>query len=56
MLAHFETHGWVRVPNAFSDDDAAAMRDVVWRALAERGCGVTIHARGPRDDRPTCST
>jgi ectoine hydroxylase-related dioxygenase (phytanoyl-CoA dioxygenase family) len=37
MRQHFDTHGWVRVPNAFSSDAAAAMRDVLWRALAERG-------------------
>ncbi|HZQ84348.1 MAG TPA: phytanoyl-CoA dioxygenase family protein [Acidimicrobiales bacterium] len=34
---HFRDRGWVRVPGAFSGDDAAAMRDVVWRALEKRG-------------------
>jgi len=34
---HFDERGWVRVPAAFSADDAAAMRDVVWRALEKRG-------------------
>jgi hypothetical protein len=36
-MDHFETHGWVRIPGAFSADDAAAMRDVTWRALEEAG-------------------
>ena len=44
-INHFQTHGWVRIAGAFSADAAAAMRDVVWRALAERG----IH----RDDPAT---
>lgn len=30
-------HGWMRVPSAFSSDEAAAMREVVWRALAKAG-------------------
>jgi hypothetical protein len=34
---HFHTHGWMRLPGAFSADEAAAMRDVVWRALGETG-------------------
>jgi hypothetical protein len=34
---HFDEWGWVRVPGAFSADAAAAMRDVVWRALEKRG-------------------
>jgi hypothetical protein len=33
-MDHFQTHGWVRIPGAFSADEAAAMRDVVWHALA----------------------
>jgi hypothetical protein len=37
MLEHFRTHGWVRVPAAFSAAEAAAMREVIWRALAEAG-------------------
>jgi hypothetical protein len=36
-MNHFETHGWVRIPRAFSAEDAAAMREVVWRALAAVG-------------------
>ena len=32
-MEQFETHGWVRISGAFSRDEAAAMRDVVWRAL-----------------------
>jgi hypothetical protein len=34
---HFATHGWVRIPGAFSPEAAAAMREVVWCALEERG-------------------
>ena len=37
IVADFQTHGWVRIPAAFSADEAAAMRDVVWRALADVG-------------------
>ncbi len=33
-MDHFQTHGWVRIEGAFSAQEAAAMRDVVWRALA----------------------
>ncbi|MGE3508856.1 MAG: phytanoyl-CoA dioxygenase family protein [Vicinamibacterales bacterium] len=36
-MSHFHTHGWVRIPGAFSANEAAAMRDVVWRALASVG-------------------
>ena len=36
-LEHFQTHGWVRVPAAFGATDAAAMRDVIWDALAKAG-------------------
>jgi hypothetical protein len=36
-LEHFRTHGWVRVEAAFSADNAAAMCDVIWRALAGAG-------------------
>jgi hypothetical protein len=36
-MDHFQTHGWVRIEGAFSAQDAAAMRDVVWRALAAVG-------------------
>ena len=35
--SHFEQWGYVRVGGAFSTSEAAAMRDVVWDALAERG-------------------
>lgn len=35
--AQFDERGWVRVTGAFASDDAAAMRDVVWRALEKRG-------------------
>lgn len=34
---HFQTLGWVRVPAAFSAEEAAAMRAVTWRALEEAG-------------------
>jgi hypothetical protein len=44
-MDHFGIHGWVRIPGAFSADDAAAMREVTWRALEQVG----IH----RDDRST---
>lgn len=33
----FATHGWVRIRGAFTADEAAAMRDVVWRALEAVG-------------------
>ncbi len=36
-VEHFRVHGWMRVPNAFSADEAAAMRDVVWHALENVG-------------------
>ena len=36
-MDHFHTHGWVRIEGAFSSQAAAAMRDVVWRALAAVG-------------------
>lgn len=36
-LEHFREHGWMRVPNAFSATDATAMRNAIWRALAEIG-------------------
>ena len=34
---HFEAYGWVRLRGAFSADAAAAMREVVWRALEVDG-------------------
>ena len=36
-IEHFRVHGWMRVANAFTGAEAAAMRDVVWRGLAEFG-------------------
>ena len=36
-LEHFRVHGWMRVHQAFSADQAAAMRDVVWTGLADAG-------------------
>ena len=36
-LEHFRVHGWMRVPQAFSADEAARMRDVVWAGLADAG-------------------
>ena len=36
-LEHFYEHGWMRVRQAFDDDAAAAMRDVVWNGLAKYG-------------------
>jgi hypothetical protein len=36
-VAHFRAHGWMRVRAAFSADQAAAMREVVWAALANAG-------------------
>jgi ectoine hydroxylase-related dioxygenase (phytanoyl-CoA dioxygenase family) len=36
-IEHFRVHGWMRVRNAFGASEAAAMRDVVWNALAEVG-------------------
>jgi hypothetical protein len=46
-IAHFRDHGWMRVPQAFDADTAAAMRDAVWDALA--GLGV-------RRDQPSTWT
>ena len=36
-LEHFRAHGWVRIPAAFGAQDAAAMCDVIWTALAKAG-------------------
>jgi hypothetical protein len=36
-LDHFHSRGYVYVHDAFSKDDAAAMRDVVWEALEPSG-------------------
>ena len=38
---HFRTHGWMRVRAAFTGDEAAAMRAVVWQALAAVGIAET---------------
>ena len=35
--AHFDERGYLRVPGAFTAEAAAAMRDVVWRALERNG-------------------
>jgi hypothetical protein len=47
-MNHFQTHGWVRIRGAFTADEAAAMRDVIWRALAAEGI--------QRDDPATWKT
>jgi hypothetical protein len=39
---HFAVHGWMRVRAAFTADEAAAMRAVVWRALG--AAGIDEHA------------
>jgi hypothetical protein len=36
-LEHFRAHGWIRIPAAFSPQDAAAICDVIWTALAKAG-------------------
>jgi hypothetical protein len=36
-LQHFSTHGWVRIRAAFSAENAGAMCDVIWEALAKVG-------------------
>lgn len=36
-VEHFRTHGWVRIPRAFSGTEASAMREVVWDELARVG-------------------
>ncbi len=36
-LEHFHAHGWLRVRQAFSPDEAARMRDVLWAGLADAG-------------------
>jgi hypothetical protein len=36
-VEHFKTHGWTRVPGAFSKSEAAAMRAATWRALDRAG-------------------
>ena len=37
LLDHFDTHGWVRLPGAFSAAEAAAMRDATWAMLEAGG-------------------
>lgn len=39
ILEQFRTHGWVRIPAAFSAADAAVMCDVIWAGLAKVGIG-----------------
>ncbi|MBS0386177.1 MAG: phytanoyl-CoA dioxygenase family protein [Proteobacteria bacterium] len=36
-VEHFRVHGWMRITDAFDARAAAAMREVVWRALARLG-------------------
>jgi hypothetical protein len=36
-LEHFRTYGWIRIRSAFSAEDAAAMCEVIWGALAKVG-------------------
>lgn len=36
-LDHFRTYGWIRIHAAFSAEDATAMCDVIWDALAKVG-------------------
>ena len=43
LIEHFHEYGWVRVPQAFSPDAAAAMREAVWHVVAEDG----IHCDDP---------
>ena len=40
-IEHFRIHGWMRVRAAFSSDEAAAMREAVWNALADIGISRT---------------
>src|SRR5262245_61083806 len=47
-LEHFQTFGWIRIPTAFSADDASAMCDVIWDALSTAGIR--------RDDPSTWTT
>ena len=37
LLHLFQTYGWARLQGAFSADQAAAMREAVWRVLSRRG-------------------
>jgi hypothetical protein len=37
LTRDFRTHGWIRIPGAFGTEQAAAMREAVWRALAATG-------------------
>jgi len=50
-LTEFLTHGWIRIRGAFSAEQAAAMRDVVWGALATGGILRDDPATW-RDERP----
>lgn len=42
-IAHFQTHGWLRLDGAFDAQSSAAMRDAVWAALAKDG----VHSDQP---------
>ena len=37
LLHLFQTYGWARLQSVFSADEAAAMREAVWRVLSRRG-------------------
>jgi hypothetical protein len=52
LIEHFHEHGWARVPQAFGPEASAAMREAVWRVLADDG----IHRDEPSTwilERPT---
>lgn len=52
LVEHFQEYGWVRVPQAFGSEAAAAMRDAVWKVLADDG----VHCDDPSTwtlERPT---
>src|SRR3979409_2570953 len=51
-MDHFHARGWLRIRGAFSADQAAAMRDIVWRALPAQGVR-RDDPRTWRTDRPT---
>lgn len=36
-IAHFERHGWMRVPGGMAADQARAMEEALWAALAQAG-------------------
>ena len=43
-IEHFSLHGWMRVRSAFTSDEAAAMRAVVWDALSAVGIRAGVPA------------